>query len=93
MNRAQVMESKEFALIVGEKVREALTDEQIIMFLYYTHSRKISNRKDPDFVFSIMYSILFETILSMMLITSVILSVIIAPTATPVLNSINRLNG
>lgn len=44
MNRAQVMESREFALIVGEKVRKALTDEQVAIFLYYTH-----NRKEPDF--------------------------------------------
>ena len=44
MNRATVMESKMFALLVGEKVRDELTDEQIAMFVYYTH-----NRKEPDF--------------------------------------------
>ena len=44
MNREKIMGSRMFALLVGEKVRDELTDEQIAMFLYYTH-----NRKEPDF--------------------------------------------
>ena len=44
MNRAKVMESRMFTLLVGAKVRDELTDELIAMFLYYTH-----NRKEPDF--------------------------------------------
>ena len=44
MNRAQAMETKEFIQRMGEKVRKELTDEQISIFLYYTH-----NRKEPDF--------------------------------------------
>ena len=44
MNRAQAMETKEFIQRMGDKVRDELTDEQISIFLYYTH-----NRKEPDF--------------------------------------------
>ena len=43
MNRAQAMETKEFIQRMGDKVRDELTDEQISIFLYYTH-----NRKEPD---------------------------------------------
>ena len=60
MNRAQAMETKEFSQRMGDKVREEdhvkriLTDEQISIFLYYTHNRDhkepdFQNRKEPDF--------------------------------------------